>query len=272
MSFLDTLNTTTDRQHSLLCVGLDTVPDRLPDILRKEDNPVLTFNTAIIEATSDLVAAYKINTAFYEQDGSQGWETLERTLDAIPDTVIKILDAKRGDIGNTARMYAKAVFETLGADAVTVNPYLGGDAVEPFIEYSEKGTFVLCLTSNPGSRDFQHVSDGNETLYQLIARTVQGWNRHQNCGLVVGATHPEQLKEIRERTPDLPFLIPGLGAQGGDLESSVRYGTDERGGNALYNSSRGILYASSGADFADAARQQARAMNDAINGERTKGL
>jgi len=192
-------------------------------------------------------------------------QQLKKTIEYIPSDIVTILDAKRGDIGNTARMYARACFEYYGADAVTASPYLGGDALQPFLEYEDRCTFILCLTSNPGSRDFQYVSDGEKTLYKIVAEKVNGWNVKQNCGLVVGATHPEELRDIRELAPDVPFLIPGIGAQGGDVEKTIQWGTDGRGGRALINSSRGIIYASADKNFAEAAGKKAEELRSAIN-------
>ena len=212
-----------------------------------------------------MVCAYKPNMAFYEAQGSRGWESLKKTCRYIPEEIPIIVDAKRGDIGNTARMYAKAIFEELKGDAVTVNPYMGQDAVSPFLEHEDKCAFVLCLTSNEGAKDFQlSVSEG-KPLYEAVAEKVLSWNEKGNCGLVVGATHPEQLKRIREIAPSLPFLIPGIGAQAGDIESTVRFGTDENGELAIINSSRGILYASQQEDFDQAARNEALRLRDAIN-------
>jgi orotidine-5'-phosphate decarboxylase len=246
-------------------VGLDTDPQKIPRHLLKEEDPTLAFNQKIIDSTSDLVCAYKPNLAFYEAQGSRGWESLKKTCTYIPEEIPIIIDAKRGDIGNTARMYAKAIFEELKGDAVTVNPYMGRDAVSPFLEYGGKCAFVLCLTSNKGAEDFQLSKVDGKPLYEIVAEKVLSWNEKGNCGLVVGATHPEQLKRIREIAPSLPFLIPGIGAQAGDIESTVRFGTDENGELAIINSSRGILYASSQEDFDQAARNEALRLRDAIN-------
>jgi len=256
------------QKNSLLCVGLDTVLERLPAQIRSADDPFFAFNKAIIDATIEYAAAYKLNTAFYEAYGTKGWQALQKTLRYIPVDTIKIADAKRGDIGNTARMYARAIFDQLNADAVTVNPYMGGDSVGPFLENPEKGVFLLCLTSNPGSRDFQYFSDGKQMLYERVAELIVQWNENQNCGLVAGATHPEELAGLRKIAPDIPFLIPGIGAQGGDLEKSVLHGTDVHGNNALFNSSRAILYASSGDDFAEAARRKAEETYKSLNAAR----
>ncbi len=258
------------RHASLVCVGLDIDPHRLPPHLGTEPKALLDFNRSIIEATADLVCAYKPNLAFYEALGLEGWGLLRATLAAIPRDIPVIADAKREDIGSTAAAYAHSVFNGFGFDAVTVSPYLGEDAVRPFLEWEDKGIFVLCKTSNPGSAEFQDLQvmapDGTtRRLYEVVAGRVLDWNRHGNCGLVVGATYPDQLHAIRQMAPDLPFLIPGIGAQAGDLESTVRYGVDERGQRAIINSARGIIYASAGRDFAQAARRAAKDLRDAIN-------
>jgi orotidine-5'-phosphate decarboxylase len=265
MKFVDKLLKIARKNDSLVCVGLDTDLDKIPKHLLREDDPILAFNRSIIDSTSDLVCAYKPNLAFYEVFGSRGWEALKKTCEYIPRQIPIILDGKRGDIGNTARMYARAVFETLGGDAVTVNAYMGKDALLPFLEYEDKCSFVLCLTSNQGAQDFQLSKVEGQPLYEIVARKVVGWNEKGNCGLVVGATYPEQLKQIRETAASLPILIPGVGAQSGDLESTVRFGTDKNGELAIINSSRAILYASSEDDFAEAARSETAKLRDSIN-------
>ena len=237
--------------------GLDTVVERMPASIRNKENALFLFNKHIIDATADYAAAFKVNTAFYEAYGLEGWRALKETFDYLPADTIKIADAKRGDIGNTSAMYAKAFFENIGADALTVNPLMGGDSVAPFLSDPQKGVFFLCLTSNPGSKDLQHFFDGQQKLYEKILDLINSWNSNNNCGLVAGATHPEELAHIRELASDLPFLIPGIGAQGGDLVKSVQNGTDVNKSNALFNSSRAILYASTGDDFVEAARKQA---------------
>ena len=259
----------TRKRNSLLCVGLDVNVQRIPTHVMSGTDPIFQFNKAIIEATSNLVLAYKPNLAFYEALGTEGWNILRRTVEMIPDGILKIGDAKRGDIGSTAQKYAEALFG-LGFDIVTVNAYLGWDSVAPFVEDESKGVFILCLTSNPSSRDFQYDMTDGKPLYQRVAETVVRWNEKDNCGLVVGATHPDELKEIRGTATSLPFLIPGIGAQGGDLEASVMAGTDPQGEMAVINSSRGIIYASSGKDFAEAARDEAQTLRNAINTTRSK--
>jgi orotidine-5'-phosphate decarboxylase len=269
MQFNQMLRENIRRTNSLVCVGLDADPVKIPSSLGNKTDSIFQFLEAVVEATSDLVVAYKPNLAFYECLGIEGWDVLQRTLRIIPEGIIKIGDAKRGDIGLTAEKYAKALFD-LGFDAVTVNPYLGWDAVEPFLRDETKGCFILCLTSNPSSKDFQYLSADGKFLYQHVAEKAVQWNVKNNCGLVVGATHPEELKIVRGKAPGLPFLIPGVGAQGGDLEASVLNGTDGFGETAVINSSRGILYASSGPDFAEAARRETLRLRDTINAIRVK--
>jgi orotidine-5'-phosphate decarboxylase len=261
MTFIDKLQVASRKNKSLLCVGLDPDPELMPRV------GLLTFNKAVIDATSDLVCAYKPNLAFYEAMGIEGMRLLQKTIEYVPRHIPVIGDGKRGDIGNTARAYAKALFVTLGVDAATVNPYLGFDSLEPFIEYQDKGIFILCRTSNPGAADFQSLSDINGvSLYQAVAQKAKEWNVHGNIGLVVGATYPEEMKKIRTMCPEMPLLIPGVGAQGGDLTSAVKYGTDIRGEKAIINVSRQVLYASKGKDFAESARRAAQELRDKING------
>ena len=260
MNFADKLLAASRRNKSLLCVGLDPDPELMPRV------GLLEFNKAIIDITADLVCAYKPNLAFYEALGIGGLEVLQKTIEHIPDNVPIIGDAKRGDIGNTAKAYAKALFVTFGFDAATVSPYLGFDSVEPFIKYNEKGVFILCRTSNPGAVDFQNLVDAQGIpLYVAVARKAREWNVYGNIGLVVGATYTEELKAIRQLCPEMPILIPGIGVQGGDLTSVVRYGLDAQGGNAIIAVSRQVLYASQGKDFAQAARLNAQELRDNIN-------
>lgn len=239
MKFLEKLDRAVKKNNSLLCLGLDIDLNRIPSNLLKSDDPIFIFNQTIIDATRDLVCAYKPNMAFYEMYGVDGLSSLIKTIEYIQATDIPvILDAKRGDVGHSSVAYAKAIFEVFKADATTVNPYLGHDSVEPFIEYRDKGVFILCLTSNIGFKDFQ-MSGTGEPLYKSVVVHAKEWNHWGNCGLVVGATKPEQLKEIHEMVPDMPLLIPGIGAQGGDLEASVKFG----GKRAILNASRSVLYA-----------------------------
>lgn len=260
MKFIDKLLAASRSNKSLLCVGLDPDPDLMPKV------GILEFNKAVVDATADLVCAYKPNLAFYEALGLEGLRILRETIEYMPDHIPIIGDGKRGDIGNTAKAYAKALFVTFGFDAATVNPYLGSDSVKPFIEYQDKGVFILCRTSNAGAVDFQDLIDEQGVpLYQLVAQKAKGWNVHGNIGLVVGATYPDELKLIRKLCPEMPLLIPGIGAQGGDLASVIKHGVDARGEKTIINVSRQILYASKGKDFAEAARHIALELRDKIN-------
>jgi orotidine-5'-phosphate decarboxylase len=264
MNFVDKLLNASRKNNSWLCIGLDPDPELMPQV------DVLQFNKAIIEATCDLVCAYKPNLAFYEALGTEGSTILAKTIRHVPDDIPVIADAKRGDIGNTARAYAKALFSVLGFDAATVNPYLGLDSIEPFITYQDKGVFILCRTSNKGAADFQDLTTDGLPLYEVVARKAGEWNTHGNVGLVVGATYPEQLKRVRSICPEMPLLIPGIGAQGGDLASAVSYGVDAQGEKAIINVSRQILYASKGKDFAQTARRVAEEIRNQINDYRNK--
>ncbi|MFO7809895.1 MAG: orotidine-5'-phosphate decarboxylase [Candidatus Delongbacteria bacterium] len=254
------------QRRSALCVGLDTDPAKIPDILKKENDPVLKFNKEIIDATKEYAAAYKPNLAFYEQLGTKGLDYFEKTLEYIGDAILKIADAKRGDIGNTSKKYAQAFFEHFNCDAITVSPYMGEDSVSPFLEREDKGVFILALTSNKGSRDFQmqKMADGRY-LYEKVIEQINSWNQKNNCGLVAGATHPEMFEGIRKLAPHLPFLIPGIGAQGGDLENTVKYGFVKDHVLSFINSSRGVIYASTGPDFAERAGEEAKKLRDRIN-------
>lgn len=267
--FVDRLLECSRKKDSLVCVGLDVDPDRVPEPLRGHGDWVYEFNRGIIEATSDLVCAYKPNLAFYEALGSYGLDALARTVRAMPPDVVVIGDAKRGDVGHTARAYARALFEVYGFDAATVNPYLGRDSVEPFLAYRDRGVFLLCKTSNPGSGDFQDLvcrtPMGDLPLYQVVARRAREWNGAGNVGLVVGATYPMELSMVRTLAPDLPLLIPGVGAQAGDLERTMLDGTDSRGELAVVNSSRQVIHASPGGDWREAARDAAGLLRDNIN-------
>jgi len=257
------------RNDSLLCVGLDPDPALIPDGLE----PV-TFLRRVIEATSDLVAAYKPNAAFFEAMPGGGFEALRAVIASVPQDVPVLLDAKRGDIGNTARFYAQAVFEGLDADAVTVNPYLGLDALEPFLEYTDRHAFVLCRTSNPGARDFQDLDVGDgEHLYERVARVCADLNgRHGNVGMVVGATYPDEGARIRALAPEVAILAPGVGAQDGELEATVKAMLGADGRSLLVNASRGVLYAGDAGNYADAARAAAEALRVAINDARTAAV
>ncbi|RMG78151.1 MAG: orotidine-5'-phosphate decarboxylase [Bacteroidetes bacterium] len=246
------------QKQSWLCVGLDPDLTRIPRHLLGAKDPVFEFNKQIIDATKDYCVAYKPNLAFFEALGTKGWETLEKTLDYIPQSHFTIADAKRGDIGNTSRLYAKAFFETLDFDAVTVAPYMGEDSVKPFLEFEGKWVILLALTSNKGSRDFQFASqDGGMPLYEKVLRKAQTWGTPDNLMFVVGATHPEMFGRIRQIVPEHFLLVPGVGAQGGDLDAINRFGFNTRCG-LLINSSRGIIFAGTGEDFAEKAGLAAR--------------
>jgi orotidine-5'-phosphate decarboxylase len=271
MSFIDRLLRYSREGDSLLCVGLDPVPERIPAVVRDAVDPVLVFNYAIVEATASWAAAFKPNIAFYEALGPAGLETLQKTVAFIHQhtRALVILDAKRADIGHSSAAYARSLYDRLGADAVTLNPYLGRDALAPFLERPEKGCFILCRTSNPGAGELQDLIVAGRPLYQVIAERIRGWNCLGNCGLVVGATYPAELAEVRALCPELPFLIPGVGAQGGDLARAVQAGVDPHGERVLINSSRSILYASADADFAEAAGRAAQRMCEEINQARS---
>ncbi len=245
-------------RRSYLCVGLDTDPALIPKHLLGEPDPIFAFNKAIIEATRDTCVAYKPNLAFYESQGAAGWESLRKTVELIRlSEHFIIADAKRGDIGNTAQQYARAFFDVLGVDAVTIAPYMGADSVTPFLGHPDKWAVLLVLTSNPGSADFQMLECEGELLHERVLRLAQTWPGAERLMYVIGATHPERFARVRALVPEAFFLVPGVGAQGGDLGALSRAGMNKQCG-LLVNSSRGILYASSGTDFADAAGRAAR--------------
>ena len=272
MGFFDKLERAAQRNGSLLCVGLDPDPAQMPV------SDVAAFNWAIIEATAEFVCAYKPNLAFYEALGERGLAALRETLAAIPPDIPVIADGKRNDIGNTAKAYARALFDELGVDAATVNPYLGGDAVEPFLEREEKAAFILCRTSNPGARDLQDllvsVPGGGEArpLFEMVAEMARRWNSRGNVGLVVGATYPEEIRRVRRLCPEMTFLVPGVGAQGGDVAAVMGNGLDKAGRGLIINVSRQVLYASREKDFAVAAAGAARQLRDEIARERERAL
>ncbi len=228
---------------SMLCVGLDSDPSRIPAVFSSMDRPVLEFNRSVIRATSAHAVAYKINTAFYESRGIAGMRDLGETLEALPPECLSIADAKRADIGNTSMQYAKAFFESWPFDSITVAPYMGFDSLEPFFEYDDKLVFVLCLTSNPGSQDFEEqVMQDGRPLYRAVLDRVRAWQRNGNAGIVVGATKPGLLEELRREAPDLFFLIPGVGAQGGSLHDAVTQGADASRRSAVVNVSRALIF------------------------------
>jgi orotidine-5'-phosphate decarboxylase len=262
-----------EKNDSLLCVGLDPEIERFPAHIAAAPSPIFQFNKAVIDATADLVCAYKPQFAHYAAYEAE--DQLERTIEYVHRTypgIPVILDGKRGDVGNTAERYAIEAFERYAADAVTVNPYLGGDSLEPFLKYADKGVIILCRTSNPGARDLQDLEVGGRRLYHVVAElAATRWNTRGNCALVVGATYPRELAEVRRLVGDMPLLLPGVGAQGGDVAQAVQNGQTERGTGLLVSSSRGILYGApgaAGADFASAARTAALTLRDQINAGR----
>ena len=245
------------KKKSVLCVGLDTDITKIPRHLMDDEDSVFSFNKAIIDATKEYAVAYKINTAFYEAQGIKGWVSMEKTLNHIPKDIFTIADAKRGDIGNTSEQYARTFFHTYPFDSVTVAPYMGADSVKPFLQFEGKWTIVLGLTSNPGSADFQLQPSGDELLYQKVLRTVASWGSTDNIMFVIGATRKEQLQEVRALLPDHFFLVPGVGAQGGDVATVCSSAFTKEAG-LLINVSRGILFAGDGHNFAEKANDEAR--------------
>ncbi|GAB3361344.1 MULTISPECIES: orotidine-5'-phosphate decarboxylase [Giesbergeria] len=273
MTFLDMLHAAATQNNSMLCVGLDPEPSRFPAAMQGDPRKIYDFCAAIVDATADLVCAFKPQIAYFAAHGAE--DQLERLMQHMrshaPQVPI-ILDAKRGDIGSTAEQYAKEAFERYGADAVTLSPFMGLDSIEPYLRYPGKGAFLLCRTSNPGGDDFQNQRlasiAGEPLLYEHIARLAQGsWNHNGQLGLVVGATYPAEIERVRALAPTVPLLIPGVGAQGGDALATVRAGWRPNG-PIVVNSSRAILYASNGADFADAARREARKTRDVLQAAR----
>ncbi len=256
MTFIEKITSAQLKSNSKLCIGLDTAFASVPEFLKSETNPVLTFNKAIIDATKDIVCAYKPNVAYYEAYGVKGFQALEGTLSHIPDEIFTIADIKRGDIGATSDQYAIAYQEKFNFDSITISPYMGTDSVESFLRREDRGVFFLGLTSNQGAKDFQYLELQNgKKLYEEVTDKVCEWNKPKaNCGLVVGATKSSELKALRERAPELPFLIPGIGAQGGSLEEVLQANGD---GIAIINVSRAVCGASKGKDFAEAAREAA---------------
>lgn len=252
-----------NEEGKFICVGLDTDIDKIPGHLVTLNKPVVEFNKQIIESTADFAAGYKLNFAFYEKDGKQGLENLSETMELIPKDSLIIADAKRGDIGNTSQMYAKAIFDHFDFDAVTINPYMGKDSVEPFISFSEKLIFILALTSNKGADDFEklQLNDGS-FLFQRVIAKVKEWNQYNNCGLVFGATKIEELKENINLIADLPLLIPGVGAQGGSFDDILRVLSSSNRTNYVVNISRGIIYNSSSNNFAMSAQNEIKKYNN----------
>jgi orotidine-5'-phosphate decarboxylase len=270
--FITQLERSWDSSDSLVCVGLDPEIERFPEQIADQASPIFQFNKAIIDATADLVCAYKPQFAHYAAYEAE--DQLERTIDYIHRSypgIPVILDSKRGDVGNTAERYAIEAFERYHADAVTVSPYLGGDSLEPFLEYEDKGVIILCRTSNPGAVEVQDLEIGGRKLFHVIAELAsRRWNRRGNCLLVVGASYPRELAEVRVIVGNMPFLVPGVGAQGGDVALAVQNGQSTAGTGLIISSSRGILYASSGENFASAAREATQKLRDQINTTRVR--
>lgn len=269
MNIIRKLNKRIDKVNSLLCIGLDSEIKKIPTHLQKERYPQFSFNKAIIDATADFACAYKPNSAFYEARGEVGLKELKMTYEYIhakhPD-IVTILDAKRADIGSTNEGYINYIFDYLKSDAVTLHPYLGSEALTPFLKREDKACIILCRTSNPGAGELQDLLVEKEPLYIHVARIVSKiWNKKRNCMLVVGATYPEEMKRIRLAVGDIPLLVPGIGIQGGDIEKTVKAGLDSKKRGLIINSSRGIIFKSSGKDFAEKAREEAKKIKDEIN-------
>jgi len=270
MDFLIKLRAAEARNNSLLCVGLDPDVAKLPSSIASQPDPLFTFNKAIIDATADLVSVYKPNTAFYEGLGADGVKQLKQTCEYIQQNYSGIpilLDFKRGDIGNTNNYYAEYAFEYLGVDAITVHPYFGQEASEAFLAYKEKGIVILCRSSNPGAGEFQDLEVDGKKLYRIVAEAVMNkWNENKNCLLMIGSPYPEELAEVRQALgDDVTFLIPGIGAQGGDVEATVKAGVNSKGTGVMISASRSVIFAGNGEDFAEAARAEAIKLRDEIN-------
>ncbi|MCF6174664.1 MAG: orotidine-5'-phosphate decarboxylase [Victivallaceae bacterium] len=267
MNFIEQLNNIWKKNNSLVCVGLDPDLSKMPECVKAHQYPIFDFNKAIIDATADLVCAYKPQAAYYA--GQNADDQLAMTIDYLKENyseVPVILDVKRGDIGSTAEMYAKEAFERYQADAVTVNPYMGIDTLKPFLDWSDKGVIILCRTSNPSSAEIQELVADDKEIYKHVAGYANSsWNYNNNVLLVIGATYPAELGEVRNLCPDMPFLVPGVGAQGGDVEQVITNGATADGNGLIINSSRGIIYAGSNEKFADASRQATLALRDMIN-------
>ena len=267
MKFFEAIAAAALKNRSMVCVGLDPDMSKLPECVKNTDKPFFNFNKAIVDATKDYVCCYKPQAAYYA--GENRDDELKMTIDYIHENapgVPVILDVKRGDIGSTATQYAREAFDRYGADAVTVNPYMGLDAVKPFLDYADKGVIILCRTSNPNSGDLQNLVCDGKMIYEHVAIYARDkWNYNNNIALVIGATYPEELQHIRQLCPEMTFLVPGVGAQGGDVEKVVKFGCDQTWGGIIVNSSRGIIYASKGEDFAEKSGVAARELRDLIN-------
>lgn len=269
MTFKQKFDAVVVKNNSLLCVGLDSEWGKLPYVVKNDKHPQFAFNKAIIDATHDLVCAYKPNSAFYEARGAQGITELKMTCDYLHENypnVSIILDAKRGDIGSTNEGYVRYAFDYLGVDAITLHPYLGREALQPFLKRRDKGCVILCKTSNPGAGELQDLIIGDKPMYQVIAeKVVNEWNDNGNCMLVVGAPYPEELAIVRRIAGDMTFLVPGIGTQGGDIEKTVKAGMNSKGAGMIINASRSIIYASTGSDFVQKARSEAQNLQNKIN-------
>ena len=262
MNAIQKYNQRVDAANSLLCVGLDSDFERIPDEFKHHEYPLFTFNRWIIDQTHEYASAYKPNIAFYEARGDRGLAALRMTLEYLrlnhPD-ILTICDAKRADVPSTSQAYACAIFDWLGCDAATLNPYLGSEALQPFLKHKDKGCIILCRTSNPGAGEIQDLPVDGRPLWQVIAETVCGqWNTNHNCMLVVGATYPDELRQVRQMIGDMPILVPGIGTQGGDVENTVKAGQDRAGKGLIINASRSII-------FADDPAEAARSLRDQIN-------
>jgi orotidine-5'-phosphate decarboxylase len=264
-SFNERLNMLISNKSSLLCIGLDPVMEKIPSHLRYEKNPLMLFNREIVEATQDLAVAYKANLAFYESEGHNGLEALYDLETMISKDTLLILDGKRGDVPHTAEKYVQAYFDQLGADAITLFPYMGQDSVSAFIRNPVKGAFILSLTSNEGVQDFQYLQVGVDPLFLYVGKKIAKWNTNNNCGLVVGAKDMEGLKILRNALPDLPFLVPGVGAQGGDLKNVVKFGRNKAGTGLLVNVGRDIIFTDSGKNFSAKIKEKAKSYVDEMS-------
>lgn len=269
MTFQNKLDKIVEKNNSLLSIGLDPVLEKIPAHLRSAKYPLYEFNKAIIDSTYDLICAHKPNSAFYEAYGAIGIEQLKMTLAYLNERypeLITIIDAKRADIGSTNEAYVKYAFEYLRVDGITLHPYLGQEALAPFLKLKEKGMIILCKTSNPGSGEFQDLKINNKSLYKYVAEQIaKKWNKNNNCMLVVGATYPDELKEVRKIVGDMTLLIPGIGAQGGSIEKTVRAGLNSKKAGMIIHSARSVIYASSERNFAEKARVEAKKLRDEIN-------
>lgn len=268
MTFRQKLEKIIKKNNSLLCVGLDTDINKIPQHLLNKMNPVFEFNKEIIDKTNNLICCYKANIAYYSSQGTKGLRSLTNTIEYIHEKydIPFILDAKRADVGSTSEQYAKEVFDIFNTDAVTVNPYLGLDAIEPFLKRKDKGVIILCRTSNPGASDFQDLITDGKPLYMRIAKKITEWDKqYKNCLMVVGATWPDEMGKIREIAKNMFFLVPGIGTQGGDLESTLKEGLTKERSGLIIHSARAIIYASRDKDFAKKAREKTIEMRNAIN-------